>query len=373
MIKILFTGGGTAGHIFPIVAIIREIKKIYPNKDIKFFYIGPKDPFVKNILVEEGVEVKTILAGKLRRYFSPLNIIDIFFKFPIGIIQAFFHIFVISPDLIFSKGGYGSLPVVICGWIFLTPIFIHESDVVPGLANKIASKFALEIFTAFPVEKVQYFPIRKMICVGNPIRKEILNGSLREAQTLFKLTGEKPVVLVLGGSQGSQRINDKILTVLRDFLENFELIHQTGSNNFNQVKAEADTVIGSYSKPYYHPVAFLNDEELAHAYKAADFIISRAGAGSIFEIAAIGKPSILIPLPESAQNHQLQNAYAFSENGASIVLEEENFLPHFLLETLKNLFSQPKRIKQMGERALEFSKPESARIIGEYLISYLIQ
>jgi UDP-N-acetylglucosamine--N-acetylmuramyl-(pentapeptide) pyrophosphoryl-undecaprenol N-acetylglucosamine transferase len=212
-----------------------------------------------------------------------------------------------------------------------------------------------------------------MICVGNPIRKEILNGSLREAQTLFKLTGEKPVVLVLGGSQGSQRINDKILTVLRDFLENFELIHQTGSNNFNQVKAEADTVIGSYSKPYYHPVAFLNDEELAHAYKAADFIISRAGAGSIFEIAAIGKPSILIPLPESAQNHQLQNAYAFSENGASIVLEEENFLPHFLLETLKNLFSQPKRIKQMGERALEFSKPESARIIGEYLISYLIQ
>lgn len=371
--KILFTGGGTAGHIFPIVAIVREIRKIHPRSDFKFFYIGPKDPFATTILSQEGIELKTILAGKIRRYFSFQNIIDIFFRIPIGILQAFFYIFIISPDLIFSKGGYGSLPAVISGWLLLTPIFLHESDVSPGFTNRIASKFAIEIFTAFPIEKIQYFPAQKMISVGNPIRKEILSGSLKEAKKLFKLTGEKPVILILGGSQGAQIINDKILIILADLLENFEIIHQTGQNNFDQVKAEAEVIINEYIKPYYHPLPFLNDNELSQAYKAADFIISRAGAGSIFEIAAVGKPSILIPLSGSAQNHQIRNAYIFAETGASIVIEETNFSPHFLLERLKYLFSESKKIKQMGGKAKEFSRPEAARIIAEYLISYLFQ
>ena len=203
--KILFTGGGTAGHIFPIIAIVREIKRLHPQSGFKFFYVGPKDRFAFALLSQEGIQIKTISAGKIRRYFSFLNIIDLLFKVPIGVIQAFFHIFTISPDLIFSKGGYGSLPAVIAGWTLLTPIFLHESDVSPGLANKIASKFALEIFTAFPIEKTQYFPAKKMISVGSPIRKEILAGSLKEAKKLFNLTDKKPLILILGGSQGAQR------------------------------------------------------------------------------------------------------------------------------------------------------------------------
>jgi len=375
--KILFTGGGTAGHIFPIIAIIREIKKIYLKENLQFFYLGPKDEFGEVLLQQEGVVVKTILAGKIRRYFGFLsffqNLIDIFIKFPLGFLQSLFYIFFISPDVIFSKGGYGSLPVVLVGWLFLTPIFLHESDVVPGLANRIASRFALEIFVSFPVEKTRYFPVKKMLLVGNPIRKEILEGKREKAKTLFNITGEKPVIMVLGGSQGSQRINDVLMIILSQLLEKFELIHQTGEKNFQEIQKETQIILNKELLRYYHPLAFLNEEELKHAYLISDLICSRAGAGAIFEIAGLGKPSILIPLSESAQNHQIENAYAYSEAGACLVLEEINLTPHFFLERIEYLFSQPQKLKEMSQAAESFAKPEAGRIIAEYLLTYLTQ
>ena len=370
--KILFTGGGTAGHIFPIIAIVREMRKNYPYGGFEFYYVGPKDKFAADLLSGEGIEVKTILAGKVRRYFSFKNITDIF-KLPVGILQAFYHIFVISPDVIFSKGGYGSIATSISGRILMVPIFLHESDISPGLANRIVGKFALEIFISFPIQKTEYFPAKKMLSVGNPLRKEILAGSKKEAKKLLELTGEKPVILILGGSQGAQRINDKILSTLPNILEDYEIIHQTGKKNFEQVKKEAEIVITKELKKYYHPFSFLNEEELSHAYQAADLIISRAGAGTIFEIAAVERPSILVPLPESAQNHQIKNAYTFAENGAALVIEETNFTPHFVLERIKYLFSQPEKLKEMAERAKEFSRPNAARIIAEYIVAYLSQ
>jgi len=370
--KLLFTGGGTAGHIFPIIAVVREIKKKYPYEGFEFFYLGPRDKFAKELLSQEGIEIKTVFAGKIRRYFSPLNIID-FFKFLIGIFQAFYHIFVISPDLIFSKGGYGSLPAVLAGWMLSTPIFLQESDVSPGLANRIAGKLALEIFTAFSIKKTEYFPAKKMLSVGNPIREEILQGSEKEAKKIFNLSGEKPVIMILGGSQGAQRVNEQLLSILPEILSKFEIIHQTGKANFGQMKKEADFILSEDLKKYYHLTPFLNENELIHGYQAADLIISRAGSGAIFEIAAVGKPSILIPLPESAQNHQIKNAYTFAESGATIVIEETNFKPHFILERIKYLFSQPAILEEMGQRAKEFSRPQASRIVAEYLITYLNQ
>ncbi len=371
--KILFTGGGTAGHIFPIIAIVREIKRLHPKKKIKFFYLGPEDKFAVSSLSREGIKVKTILAGKLRRYFSFQNFIDIFFKFPIGIFQSFFHIFSLSPDLIFSKGGYGSLPVVIAGWVLQAPIFLQESEVVSGLSNKIAFKFSLGFFTAFPVKNKKYSSAQKVIAAGNPIRKTILNGSLDRAKKLFKLKGRKPVLLILGGSQGARRINDRILAILPNLLENFELIHQTGTKHFDQIRRESEVVTNKSLREYYHPFPFLDENKLAHAYKAADLVISRAGAGSIFEIAAVGKPSVLVPLTRSAQNHQTKNAYAYAEEGAAIVMEEANFTSHFLLARLKYLFSKPGKLKEMAQSAKMFSRPESAKIIAEYIIAYLSQ
>lgn len=370
--KILFTGGGTAGHLFPIIAIVREIKRQRPQTDFQFFYIGPKDQFAEVLLGQEGIQIRTILAGKLRRYFSFWNMVDIF-KIPIGILQSFFYIFTISPDLIFSKGGYGSLPAVIAGWMLLTPIFLHESDVVPGLANRITSKTAQEIFTSFPVEKTLSFPANKMIFVGNPVRSEILNGNSQDAKKLFNLVGSVPLILILGGSQGAQKINDTILIILDELLKSFEIIHQTGQAKFDQVKNEASAVVAKDRIQYYHPIPFLNDQELAAAYKAVNLIISRAGAGTIFEIAASGKPSILVPLQGSAQEHQIKNAYVFAEKGSALVLEETNFTPHFLLEKIKYLFSEPQELAKMAQGAKEFAKPDAARLIASYIVAYLEQ
>jgi len=371
--KILFTGGGTGGHIFPIVAISREIRKICPKEKIEFFYIGPRDDFGEILLSQEGIKVKTILAGKIRRYFDFKsffeNLIDIFIKIPLGILQAFFYLFFLAPDLIFSKGGFGSIPAVLSGKLLGVPIFLHESDAIPGMANRFLARFSLEIFVSFP--KTLYFPEEKMILVGNPIRREILEGSKEEAKEYFKLVGGKPLVLILGGSQGAQRINDKILEILPEILKNFELIHQGGEKNFSQVKEEAKVMIVKNFEKYYHLFPFLKEEELKMAYAACDLIVSRAGAGTIFEIAALGKPAILIPLPEAAQDHQLKNAYTFAETGATKVLEEKNFTPHFFWERLRYLFSHPEELEKMIRAAKEFSKPNAARIIAGYIVDYL--
>ena len=371
--KILFAGGGTGGHILPIIAITREIRRIHQKPDLQFFYIGPKDEFGEIFLSQEGIKVKTVLSGKIRRYLNLKtvlqNLIDVIFKIPIGIIQAFFYIFFLAPDLIFSKGGFGSIPGVISSWLLRVPIFLHESDVTPGLANRLISKFALEIFVSFP--KTEYFSPKKMILVGNPIRKEILEGKKEEAQQFLKLSGQKPVILILGGSQGAQRINDKILEILPQLLQSFEIIHQCGEKNFKEVKAEAKAILPEGLIIDYHLFPFLKEEEIKQAYAASHLILSRAGSGSIFEIAALKKPSILVPLPEAAQNHQVKNAYAYAQSGTAIVLEEANFTAHFFLEKLKYLFSQPEELEKMAKAAQEFSKPQAAKIVADYLCSYL--
>ena len=250
--KILFTGGGSGGHIFPIIAIARELRRIYPKKDLQLFYIGPKDEFSFILLSQEGIRVKTIMGGKIRRYLGLTsifqNLIDILFKIPLAFLQAFFYIFFLAPDLIFSKGGYGSFPSVLAGWILQIPILLHESDIVPGLANRILSKFAIEIFVSFPVRETEYFPPQKMISVGNPIRRELLEGQKDEAREFLGLSGVKPVILILGGSQGAQRINDMLLQILPEILTDFELIHQCGEKNFKEIETETNVILKKEQK-----------------------------------------------------------------------------------------------------------------------------
>lgn len=369
--KIVFTGGGTAGHIFPVVAIVRELKKIYATGDLRLFYLGPKDEYSLNLLSQEEVKVKKILAGKLRRYFSLKNLLDVV-KIPLGTLQAFFWLFFSAPDLVFSKGGYGSFPVALAARILHIPIFLHESDIAPGLASRIESKWAQEVFVSF--EKTEFFPRDKIISVGNPVREEMLQGSLKEAKRIFALGGDKPVILVLGGSQGARRINEVILEILPELLTDFEVIHQTGKRNFNQIKKEAQVMMTEESlKKYYHPFPFLDEERLKNALAGSDLIVSRAGAGSIFEVAAVAKPSLLIPLSGAAQEHQLKNAYTFSQTGAAEVIEQKNLRAHFFLETLRHLFSRPDLLQKMAKTAKNFARPKAAKIIASYLLTYLKQ
>ena len=371
--KILFTGGGTGGHILPIIALARELRAQRGEIPLEFFYMGPRDSFAQMLLVQEGIAMHHVLSGKIERYnflkSLPKNLLTIFVKVPVGILQAFFRIFILSPDIIFSKGGYGSIPSAIAGWILRVPIVLHESDVVPGMSNRIVARLASEVFVSFP--DTQEFKKERMIQVGNPIREDLLTGSKEEATRLFGLQGTKPVLLLLGGSQGATRVNDMLLVILDAALKDYEIIHQTGENNFTQVKAEAEVVVAKDRRGLYHPVPFLKETELRHVYAAADLIISRAGSGSIFEIAALGKPSILIPLPEAAQNHQVANAYAYQKTGACVVLEANNLTPHFFLERVHALFARKEELQNMVQAAKNFAKPEAGRVIAKYMIESL--
>lgn len=379
--KVLFTGGGTGGHILPIIAVARELRKLQSNSvqqqkttnSLKLFYMGPKDNFSDMLLSQEGIKVFHILAGKVRRhnFFLNLaqNILDTVIKTPLGVLQAFFKMFFLAPDIVFSKGGYGAVPSAISAWVLRTPLILHESDSLPGLANKITAKFASVVFTSFLNTKG--FPKNKTQVVGNPIREDLLSGSKEEAKQIFKLQGEKPVVLVMGGSQGSQRINDMILTMAKDALLEYEIIHQTGEKNQKQQETEARVAIPENLIALYHSTGFLKETELRHAYAVSSLIINRAGSGAIFEIASLGKPSILVPLPEAAQNHQIENAYAYEKTGACIVLEETNLKPNFFLERIKSILKNPAEYKRMSKAALEFSKPNAAKDIAQYIATFL--
>jgi len=366
--KIVFTGGGTMGHIFPIIAVVRELRNLYPGENLKIYYLGPKQQYGTLLFKELDVKVKHIITGKIRRYFSFHNILDIF-KVPLGFLQSLFLLFFTAPDFVYSKGGYGSFPVSLACLFLRTPLILQESDVAPGLASKISSKWAVEIFTSFP--NTEYFPKDKIICMGNPIRKELLKGEKRKALELLKMKGNKTVLLILGGSLGSQRINSIILEILPDLIKNFEIIHQTGKENFKLVEPEAKAILGKEQSKYYHGFGFLNEEQLKHALCASDLVISRAGSSALFEIAGAKKPAILIPLAESAQDHQSKNAFHFAQMGGGEVIEEQNLKPNFFLQKIETVLHNKEAMKIMGENSASFAKPEAATKIANYLLEYL--
>lgn len=371
--KIVFTGGGTGGHLYPLISIIRELKKLsLDSSGLVLYFIGPAHPDLK-LLEKEGLIVKVIRSGKLRRYFTLKaliqNFLDLFVNLPLGTFQSYKILKQINPNLIFSKGGYGSIPVIFAAKILKVPLFVHESDKIASLSTKIASKFAKKIFVSFP--HTQGVPKEKSVFVGNPIRKETIGGKKEEGYKLFNIVGKRPIIFIVGGSQGAQRINEVIINALPKLLEMFEIIHQCGKKNEKLIKQSLPLLISPEEEKYYHLFGFLNEEQLKNAYAVADLVISRAGAGAIFEIAANGKPSILVPLPESAQNHQRANAYYYAKFGGAKVIEEESFTPHFLIEVLREMFSKPKRLMQMGQLAKKFIKKDASKIIAKQLLDFL--
>lgn len=367
--KIIFTGGGTGGHIYPIVAVIRELKKKY-GAEAKLYYLGPKDRFCNVVLAKEGIKIHNVAAGKIRRYFDFLtliqNMVDAVFRIPFGILQSFFWLFFINPDVVFSKGGYGSFPVVVSARFLGITVILHEADAMPGLAARKTAKYASVIFTSFP--QTRGFPPQKTVLTGNPIRRELLNGSKDEASRMLGLKNERPVILIMGGSQGARRINDKILDAMPELLKNYEVIHMVGPKNLNEVTREAKITVSADLFEHYHPLGFADEQALSHIYAAADLIISRAGSGSVFEIAAVKKPSILIPLPESAQNHQVKNAYGYAQTGAALVMEEENFTTHLFLEKIRDLLNLPEAIAAMAEAAAQFSRVNAGQTVADYIV-----
>ena len=366
--RILFTGGGTGGHIFPIVAVKRALETSLRNKKYKFLYVGPNG-FAKEVFQKENIKCKFVLAGKLRRYFSLQNFIDLL-KMPLGLIQSFWHVFWFMPDVIFSKGGYGSASIVFVGWLYRIPLIIHESDSVPGLANRFLALFAKKIVISFANTK-KYFSPEKTVLLGHPVREELTQGNKEKGRKLFELSSEKPVILVMGGSQGAQRINEIVINILPRLLEKCEIIHASGEKNYNQIKASSNKILeksDSLKRKQYHLYPFLEEERLKHAYAVSDIIVSRAGAGGIFEIAAIGKPSLLIPLSTAAANHQTKNAWALTKIDGAVALEEKNITMNMFLSAVFKLIDNPEKAKEMGEKAKAFYNPSSNHKIAEEII-----
>lgn len=365
---ILLAGGGSGGHIFPLQAVAEKLLRSAKESGwpIEIHYLGVIDAFSINLL-GVGVSMHSLVSSKIRRYFSILNLLD-FPKFIFSIFQALWKLFWLMPDAIFSKGGPGALAVVLAGWFYRIPIIIHESDSVPGLTNAISSRFAKRIAASFP-KGVSYFDPSRAFVAGNPIRED-LQGEIYPSEAAKEELGfdrNEPLLLILGGSQGSERINNFILGNLLKILEFAQILHQTGPEQFLEVKnlsraAMMEMTLDDQVRRRYLPVPFLT-KDLRAALIAADLVISRAGSGTIFELAAFGKPAILIPIPESAHNHQRLNAFEFANTGGGIVIEEDNLLSGIFLKQFKDIIANPEKLQEMGIASKKFFIPNAAEAI----------
>lgn len=364
--KIVLTGGGSGGHLVPLVAVARKIKQV--NPEAEFLFLGPNGKLEERFMGEIAVTIKNISVGKLRRYFSFLNFVD-FFKVIFGFFQSLFWLLVYMPDVVFSKGGFVSFPVVMAAWIYRIPILIHESDSRPGLANSILGKFANRVAVSYP-DAEKEFPATQVVLTGNPLREGIDKGSAEKARELFSLSENKKTIFVYGGSQGAKMINDKMVDLLPELLREYQVIHQTGEKNFEDVRKRAADLGIKIGRDNYFPVAFVGDE-LPDILAVSDLVVSRAGANSISEIAANGKPAIIIPLSNSAGNHQRMNAFSLEKTNSCLVLEENNLGENLLLGRIKEIMSNDQLRTEMSQNIRKFYNPDAAEKIAKGVLELI--
>ena len=374
MKRILVTAGGTGGHIRPLIAVVSEIQieAARVKQKVRIRYVGAANKNYRRILRDNGMEVKIILGSRLRRYFSPSNLFEVP-KFFISIFQCLWKLYWFMPDVVFSKGGPGSIAIVLIARFYRIPVVIHETDSVPSLTSRITGRFAKVIAISFE-STAGYFEKRKgnLILTGNPVRRNILEVEVShdKAKAALGFDRKLPLMLVLGGSQGALRINDFILDNLREFLPVTQILHQTGDKHYDQTVKEFSVIEKDLSvelKGRYRAVGHF-EKEIGVAFTACDIVLSRAG-GVLFEIAAFRKPSILVPLPGAAYNHQLHNALEYEKSGATIVFEEENLLPHLFLDRLQQLFSDPNALVRMSKATESFYLPGAALNLAKIILT----
>ncbi len=368
--KILFTGGGTGGHFFPIIAVAEAIVETCEKEGLEIpkMYFASDNPIDPALLLEKNITYIQIGAGKRRTYSSFQNFLDIFKTF-FGVFVAIWKLFMLYPDVVFSKGGYASFPVLFAARILGIPVVIHESDSVPGRVNEWSGKFAKYIAVSYP-EVASYFKNKdKIAYTGQPIRKDLFKPVDIDVRDNFNLPKDKPIILVLGGSQGAQAINDVILDILPELLNRAIVVHQAGEANLEWVRLRATSAIGEHpDASHYLPYGFIDGQTLRAFGNAADLVISRAGS-TIFEIAMWGKPSILIPLPIAHGDHQRVNAYAYARLNSAIVIEQVNLKSSILNTTIWKILDDRTRVEQMKEGAKSFFMSDAQDKIAKAVLS----
>lgn len=347
--RILFTGGGTAGHVIVNLALIPTFYK----EGWEIDYIGSKDGIEKELIAQlDYVTYHSISTGKLRRYMSKEN-----FKDPFKVLKGIFQSWSImgkrKPRIIFSKGGFVSVPVILASRLRGIPAIIHESDYTPGLANKLAIPFAKKVLATFE-ETLEYLPEKKREYIGAIVRKELFEGNKKSGLDFLKFTTEKPVLLIMGGSGGSERINESVHKGLPELLKTFQVVHICGKDKIDE----------EYKQAGYVQYEYIN-EELNNIFAATDYVLSRAGANSIFEFLSLRIPMLLVPLGlQASRGDQIVNAKSFADKGYARVIEDASLTTEVLVNELKELKDHaPSMIDQMKSYNSESARDEALRII----------
>jgi UDP-N-acetylglucosamine--N-acetylmuramyl-(pentapeptide) pyrophosphoryl-undecaprenol N-acetylglucosamine transferase len=370
--KILLTGGGTGGHFYPLIAVAEEIRKVAHKEKIldpKIYYMA-NSPYNPKVLFDQEIEFIHVSAGKKR--INPqgisklLNFVDIFIM-GFGVMEAIVKMYFIMPDVIFAKGGYVSYPALRAGKFFNIPIIIHESDSVPGRVSVWAGKFATKVAVSYK-EASEFFDENKVAYTGNPVRQEISQVLTSGAAEYLGLEEGTPVVFIMGGSSGAKIINNLILEALPRLVEKYQVIHQTGKLNFQDVKRSADVILeNNPHKVRYRPYDYLNSLAMRMSAGISNVIISRGGS-TIFEIALWGTPSIIIPITDSNGDHQRKNAYNFARSGGCVVIEEANLNAEIILNEVDRIVTNTKVRENMIEGAHKFARPDAAELIAKEIL-----
>ena len=352
MKRIVLTGGGTAGHVTPNIALIPGLKE----RGYEIFYIGSYNGIEKKLMEDMNIPYYGISTGKLRRYFDLKNISDPF-RVLKGIHEAREILKKIRPDIIFSKGGFVAVPVALAASNLKIPLLIHESDMTPGLANRICIPYAVKVCCNFP-ETRDSLPEGKAFVTGTPIRQELLHGDADAGREFCGFNREKPVLMVIGGSQGSVFVNTKIREALPELLKNWQIVHLCGKGNLDDSLDHT---------PGYRQYEYIK-EQLPDLFAMADVVVSRAGANAICEISALAKPNLLIPLGTNAsRGDQILNARSFEKQGYSMVLEEENLTEESLLEGVGKLYENRETYRKAMQSS---SHTDSIRVILQLIDNY---
>lgn len=375
--KVVLVGGGSGGHFYPLIAVAEALEDLSREKKLiepELYYIGP-EPFDRPSLLEHEITYKPNTAGRMRRYPSVKNLFDVV-KTGIGVFRSLLQVFKLYPDVIFSTGGFAAFPTLFAARILSIPVIIYDADAVPGRVSMWSAKFARFIALAHP-NAAENFPkeyLEKTARTGHPIRKEIEGTAKEGGHQFLKLDKNVPTIFIMGGSSGAQAINNVVLDALPTLVEKYNVVHQAGAANHEEVTQLARVVLKDSRNPErYRAFGLLNALALRMAAGIASLVISRAGSGTIFEIASWGIPSILVPIPTEISHDQTENAFSYARTGAATVLEQHNLTPHLLLAEIERTMSDAKLRESMSAAAKQFARPQAAHKIAEQIVRVALE
>lgn len=373
--RIALTGGGTGGHFYPLIAVTQAIEDLCAEKTLiepEIYYFGPK-AFDGTAILEHDIIHISSPAGKGGE--GPIAKIAGFFGALIGTIRATLQLFRVYPDVVFSTGGYAAFPTLMAARLLMIPVVIYDADATPGKVSRWSAKFAKWIAVAHPDAGAQ-FPAKlrpKIARVGHPIRKEIMGFAREGGHEFLKLDPSVPTIFVIGGSQGARKINETLLDALPDLVTRYNIVHQAGVANLEEVNGIASVSLkGSPYYDRYRIFGLLNTLAIRMTAGISSIVVSRAGSGSIFEIASWNIPAILIPIPPDVSHDQTENAYSYARAGGAVVIEQENLSSHVLAAEIDRLMNDATKREGMIEAAKRFARPDAARKIASVLLEEAI-